>query len=58
MGLVAWSPRFVCLAPFEERPRAARGELPPLPLAVRRAGQVTPAAAARATPWVRAAWGQ
>jgi hypothetical protein len=33
--------------PFEARPRAARGGLPPVPLAVRQAGQVAPVAAAR-----------
>jgi hypothetical protein len=32
--------------PFESRPQAARGGLPPVPLAVRRAGQVDPVAAA------------
>jgi hypothetical protein len=58
MGLVPWRPRFACMAPFEARPRAARGDLPPVPLAVRRAGQVAPVAAARATPRVRTVWGQ
>jgi hypothetical protein len=42
---------------FEARPRVAQGDLPPVPLAVRRAEQVAPAAAARATPRVRATWG-
>jgi hypothetical protein len=42
---------------FEARPQATRGDLPPVPLAVRRAGQVAPAAAARATPRVCVAWG-
>jgi hypothetical protein len=32
--------------PFESRPQAARGGLPPMPLAVRREGQVDPVAAA------------
>jgi hypothetical protein len=42
---------------FEARPRAARGDFPLVPLAVRRAGQVAPAGAARATPRVRTVWG-
>jgi hypothetical protein len=45
--------------PFEVRPRAGRGDLPPVPLAVRRAGLVASVAAARATPRVCAVcvWG-